>query len=568
VEYQWKLATKPDEQVVNNLQLQLGVDQLLVTMLVQRGITSLDHAKQFFRPSLDFLHDPFLMKDMDKAVSRIQSALEESEKILVYGDYDVDGTTAVSLMVSFFTQIGVEEVDYYIPDRYKEGYGISFDGIEYAEERGISLIIALDCGIRALDKVEFAKEKGIDFIICDHHLPHGEIPKAVAVLDHKRPDCPYPYKELTGCGIGLKLCQALSQNMDLDAEKWTSLLDLVAISSACDIVPITGENRTLVHLGMQQLNSKPRKGLKYMIENANKTGKLTVTDLVFNLGPRINAAGRIEHGKKAVELLLSDSPELAEKAGQLLEERNTERRELDQNTTQEALEMIAENNLVDRKATVLFSPNWHKGVVGITASRLMETYYRPTIVLTESNGKAVGSARSVKGFDVHEALEQCSSELEQFGGHVFAAGMTLGLDKVEAFQNKFEAVVAKSILPEQLIPTLDIDQEINFETITQKFWKIVKQFAPFGPDNMKPVFVTRNCVDAGWTKAVGDGSHLKLDVKQRSSSIKMGGIAFGMGELATRIKSKDPFDLVYTIEENEWQGRVSLQLMVKDLRFV
>lgn len=569
MEYRWELAQKPDNTPLELLRSSLGVSEFIARLLIQRGVTTFDQAKEFFRPSLGDLHDPFLMKDMDKAVGRIQTALEEGQKILIYGDYDVDGTTSVALMVTFFNHFYTENIDYYIPDRYTEGYGVSFQGVDYAKENDCALIIALDCGIRAHEKVDYATKKGIDFIICDHHLPHGSIPKAVAVLDHKRPDCEYPYKELSGCGIGFKLCQALAQELNLEDHTWQDLLDLVAISSACDIVPLTGENRVLVHLGMEQLNANPRGGIESMIELSGKKGMFSVTDVVFVIGPRINAAGRIEHAKKAVELLLSESGELAEKASKILEERNLERQELDKNISEEALSAITENNFEDKKSTVVYDKNWHKGVVGIVASRLTEHYYRPTIVLTESNGKAVGSARSVKGYDIHEALTQCSDVLEQFGGHQFAAGMTLEIENVSKLQAKFEEVVSGTIDPELLIPKMEIDLEINLSDINDKFWRLVKQFAPFGPDNMKPVFVTRNCVDGGWSKAVGgDKTHLKLDVVQQDNpGVKISGIAFKMGHLEKEIKSKKPFDVVYTIEENEWQGKVSLQLMVKDLRF-
>ena len=569
MEYRWELAQKPDNTPLELLRSSLGVSEFIARLLIQRGVTTFDQAKEFFRPSLGDLHDPFLMKDMDKAVGRIQTALEEGQKILIYGDYDVDGTTSVALMVTFFNHFYTENIDYYIPDRYTEGYGVSFQGVDYAKENDCALIIALDCGIRAHEKVDYATKKGIDFIICDHHLPHGSIPKAVAVLNHKRPDCEYPYKELSGCGIGFKLCQALAQELNLEDHTWQDLLDLVAISSACDIVPLTGENRVLVHLGMEQLNANPRGGIESMIELSGKKGMFSVTDVVFVIGPRINAAGRIEHAKKAVELLLSESGELAEKASKILEERNLERRELDKHITEEALSAITENNFEDKKSTVVYDKNWHKGVVGIVASRLTEHYYRPTIVLTESNGKAVGSARSVKGYDIHEALTQCSDVLEQFGGHQFAAGMTLEIDNVPKLQTKFEEVVSSTIDPELLVPKLEIDLEIELSAIDEKFWRIIKQFAPFGPDNMKPVFVTRNCVDGGWSKAVGgDKTHLKLDVVQQDNpGVKISGIAFKMGHLEKEIKSKKPFDVVYTIEENEWQGNVTLQLMVKDLLF-
>mgnify|MGYP000300711142 CR=1 FL=1 len=569
MEYRWELAEKPETTTTQKLIHELGINETVADLLVNRGITTFDKAKEFFRPSVDYLHDPYLLKDMDKAVSRILDAVEQGEKVLIYGDYDVDGTTSVALMVTFFQHFYPENVDYYIPDRYTEGYGVSFQGVDYANENNCALIIALDCGIRAHHKVEYASEKGIDFIICDHHLPHGELPKAVAVLDHKRPDCEYPYKELSGCGIGFKLCQALAHELNLEDHTWQDLMDLVAISSACDIVPITGENRVLVHLGMEQINSSPRRGVESMIELSGKKGQLSVTDVVFTIGPRINAAGRIEHAKKAVELLLSDTGDIAEKASKILEERNLERRELDKTITEEALSVIQESGIENSKSTVVYDASWHKGVVGIVASRLTESYYRPTIVLCESNGKAVGSARSVKGYDIHEALMQCSDVLEQFGGHQFAAGMTLEIENVPKLQKRFEEVVSSTIDPDLLIPTIEIDQEINLDQIDDKFWRLIKQFAPFGPDNMKPVFVTRNCIDGGWSKAVGgDSTHLKLDVCQQGNpKLKIAGIAFNQGHLIDKIKAKEPFDIVYTIEENEWQGRVSLQLMIKDLKF-
>lgn len=570
MEYQWELTPKPKKKQLESLKSSLGITEFIAQLLIQRGVATFDEAREFFRPSLDDLHDPYLMKDMDKAVERISSALEEGEKILIYGDYDVDGTTSVALMHTFLSHFYADNINYYIPDRYEEGYGVSFQGVNYAIDNGFSLIIALDCGIRAHEKVDFAKKKGVDFIICDHHLPHGELPNAVAVLDHKRSDCKYPYKELSGCGIGLKLCQALAHELNLEDHTWIQLLDYVAISSACDIVPITGENRVLVHLGMEQINSNPRNGIKSMIELSGKKGIFTVTDVVFIIGPRINAAGRIEHAKKAVELLLSESGKLAEEASKILEERNLERRELDKTITKEALNLIVQDKLTEKKSTVVYNKNWHKGVVGIVASRLIENYYRPTIVLTASNGKAVGSARSVQGYDIHEALTKCSDVLEQFGGHQFAAGMTLDINKISEFQQKFEEVVSASIDPSLLIPTMKIDLEINLADIDDKFWRLIKQFAPFGPENMKPVFVSRGCVDGGWSKAVGgDKSHLKLDVIQQSSpNVKIGGIAFNLGHLEKEIKAKNPFDIVYTIEENEWKGNVTLQLMIKDLRFV
>ena len=566
---QWKLIASPPEDKIDELCQILNVNPLVSTLLLQREIGNFEDAKSFFRPSLNDLHDPFLMADMDKAVSRIQDAIEEGQKILIYGDYDVDGTTSVALMFSFLREIVSEELlHFYIPDRYAEGYGISMQGVDFAHENNCQLIIALDCGITAHAQVDYATSKGIDFIICDHHLPKETLPKAIAVLDHKRSDCHYPYKELTGCGIGFKLVQALSSKLGIPFENIHPLLDLVAISTCCDIVPLTGENRVLVHFGMLILNDNPRTGLRSFVELSGKKGRFNVTDLVFTIGPRINAAGRIEHGKRAVELLLANTE--LESAGwtHILEANNTDRKELDQQTSIEALGLVEELGIQNKMSTVLFQPHWHKGVIGIVASRLIEQYYRPTIMLTESKGKAVGSARSIKGFDIHEAIGKCDDLLEQYGGHQYAAGLTMPLENVDQFVQKFEAVVRQTIDKSLLIPSLDVNVEIDLDEINPKFWNLIKQFAPFGPENMKPVFMTRNVKDAQWSKKVGDGTHLKLDVMQdKNPNIRMGGIAFGFGELESRIKSKESFDIAYTIEENVWQEQISLQLMIKDIRF-
>lgn len=563
----WKIKEKAETAIIRKLTAELGIDTILANILAQRGITDFDTAKDFFRPALTHLHDPFLMKDMDKAISRIETAIKKNEKILIYGDYDVDGTTAVALVFTFFKNIH-KNIDYYIPDRYGEGYGVSFKGIDWAKENGYSLIIALDCGIKSIDKVEYANQRNIDFIICDHHRPGNELPKAIAVLDPKRNDCNYPFKELSGCGIGLKLVQAYLVKNNLPFEQLEPYLDLAVVSIAADIVPVTGENRVLAYYGLKRFNSDPRPGFKAMLELANIKRELTVSDLVFIIGPRINAAGRIENGKKAVELLISDNSASALLSGQNINITNTQRRDLDVKITEHALSMIDNNDaLIDRKTTVLFHNEWHKGVIGIVASRLIEKYYRPTIVLTESNGMATGSARSVKDFDVYEAIEACSELLEQFGGHKYAAGLTLKLENVAAFQNKFEEVVNATIEDHMLIPEIEIDDTLRFNDINQKFLRILKQLAPFGPGNMSPVFLTTNVVDSGNICIVGN-NHLKMNIQDaKDPKETFAAIAFGMGHLFNDIYQRKPFNVCYTIEEHEWNGKTTLQLNVKDIKF-
>ena len=566
----WTLLPDGDPELVDSLTQQLGIERKLANMLVQRGVKTFEEARSFFRPSLSELHDPYLMKDMNKAVDRILLALESDETILIYGDYDVDGTTSVALLYSFFRELCPERLHFYIPDRYAEGYGISFRGIDVAEELGCTLIIALDCGIRSVDKVDYAANKGIDFIICDHHLPGSEVPKASAVLDPKQSDCAYPYKELCGCGIGFKLIQALKQVLPHagDTDHW---LDLVATAIAADIVPITGENRILAYFGMLQINTKPRPGIRMLLRsgkdgaNSNPTKEFSISDLVFTAAPRINAAGRIDHGKKAVELLITENESTAEEILSHINTQNVKRKDLDQLMTSEALAILDSNELYrDVKSTVLFKNDWHKGVVGIVASRVMEKYYRPTIILTESNGKATGSARSVKGFDVHEAISACADLLEQFGGHKYAAGMTLPLENVEAFRQRFEAVVAETILEESLIPEVDIDMELELSDITPKFYRIMKQFAPFGPGNMSPVFLTKHLQDDGYARIVGT-HHLKLKLGKPGQP-SFDAIAFGMAHMQPAISKGIPVDVCYTLEENHWNGKVNLQWMVKDMR--
>ena len=560
----WTLKPIPDSQKVNALSKDLNVEPLVAYLLVQRGIETFEEAKSFFRPSLEELHDPFLMKDMDKAVERVQKAIENGENILVYGDYDVDGTTSVALMSSYLKTY-YPNVSTYIPDRYDEGYGVSYKGIDFAFDNDFTLIIALDCGIKAIDKVAYASEKGIDFIICDHHRPGDEIPKAVAVLDPKREDCEYPFKELCGCGVGFKLIQALSEKRGVGLDDILLYLDLVATAIGADIVPVTGENRILAYYGLKVINSNPRTGFKAILKEVKKE-TLTITDVVFIIAPRINAAGRMKHGNHAVTLLTEENQEDAEKYAAEIEAFNSDRREADKKITEEALQQIIENDEEDRNTTVVYHESWHKGVIGIVASRLTETYYRPTLVFTKSGEKLAASARSVKGFDVYNALESCAEHIEQFGGHKYAAGLTLLEEDFENFKNEFEKVVSETITPQQLIPEISVDAMIDLNEITPKFYRILKQFAPFGPGNMTPVFMTENLTDVGVGKCVGkDKSHLRLVVKQENSN-QFTGIGFGLADKEDIACNGKPFKAVYCIDENEWQGNVSLQLRLKDIR--
>jgi single-stranded-DNA-specific exonuclease len=549
---------------VAELQESLGIDKVLASLLVKRGINDYEEARNFFRPELKNLHDPYLMQDMAIAVSRINQAITTGEKILVYGDYDVDGTTSVALTFSFFKKLH-SEIDFYIPDRYREGYGISTQGIDYAFENGFSLIIALDCGIKSVDKIDYANEKGIDFIICDHHLPGDQLPAAIAVLDPKRSDCNYPYKELSGCGIGFKLIQAYALNYDLPFEQVSSYLDLVAVSIASDIVPITGENRILAWYGLLKLNTDPCKGLLALMNISGRKENLTIMDVVFTIGPRINAAGRIDDAKHSVNLLIADDEAIALEKSQIINTKNTERKEHDSNITEQALAMIdGDPVLISRKTTVVYNADWHKGVIGIVASRLTEKYYRPTIVMTNSNGYAAGSARSVAGFDLYEALCECSDLLIQFGGHKYAAGLTMKTENIPAFQQRFEEVVAASIPEELLVQAINIDAEIELKQIDAKFFRILKQFEPFGPQNMAPVFVSRNVYTYGAAAIVGS-NHLKMCVHQDNQTY-FNCIGFSMGEYLTLINSGAPFDICYTIEENTWKEKKSIQLNIKGIR--
>ena len=565
MEKKWNIHQVSNTKAVSDLQDVLAVDQIIAKLLSLRGVTNFDEAKIFFRPSLDMLHNPFDMKGMQQAIERIITAIANKEKVLIFGDYDVDGTTSVALVYSFFKKY-IPEIRYYIPDRYIEGYGISLKSIDYAADNNYSLIIALDCGIKANDKIDYANSKNVDFIICDHHLPGDKIPNAVAVLDPKQKDCPYPYKELAGCGIGFKLAQAFCIQHGIDEQEALQYLDLVVTSIAADIVPITGENRVLAYFGLKQLNDNPRPGLKALLALNKQDKELDINTLVFTIAPRINAAGRIEHGSKAVELLISETNEATE-FSKKINETNNQRRDIDVSITDEALETLELNPITPfKKSTVLFNPSWHKGVVGIVASRMIEKYYKPTIILTESNGLATGSARSVKDFDVYTAIENCSHLLEQFGGHKFAAGITLKTENVKAFTEAFENEVSRTIKPEMLLPVVEVDLEITLDDINEKLIRILNQFAPHGPHNMTPVFCSRGVLDTGFAKVVGT-NHLKLELYQANSKLtKIEGIAFGKGDFLNFFKRNIPVDIVYKIKENNFRGNVSIQLIIDEIK--
>lgn len=562
----WLLKPKNNAAATRHLRDELGVSDVVANLLAYRKIETYEGAREFFRPSLSYLHDPFLMKDMDVAIARITQAITNKEKILVYGDYDVDGTTAVSIVYTFFHQFHTK-LAYYIPDRYTEGYGISYQGIDYAQEHGYTVIIALDCGIKEIEKVAYAKAKGIDFIIGDHHLPGDTIPDALAVLDPKRVDCDYPYKELSGCGIGFKIIQAFIQSNDMDMEMAYQYLDLVAVSIASDIVPITGENRLLCHFGLQKLNSNPSFGIRALIElSNNRKDFFTVNDIVFQIGPRINAAGRIEHAKDAVKLLTSKSVADALVFSEKVNLQNNERKDVDLRITEEAMALIAEDeSLQKRNSTVLYKADWHKGVIGIVASRLTEKYYRPTIILTQTNGHVAGSARSVLGFDLYQALESCSDLLEQFGGHKYAAGMTMPVENVALFQQRFEEVVTQSITPEMLTQEISIDLAIHLKEIDAKLFRLLKQFEPFGPQNEQPTFISKGITAQGQAHIVG-ANHIKMTVVQEDSA-PFSCIAFGLSEHVAHINAGKRFDICYTIEENTWKTRKNLQLNIKAIRY-
>ena len=570
VEKIWKMREGADAENISQLSSELGVDPVLAELLVQRGVRTFEQARSFFRPNLADLHDPFLMKDMDKAVERVRQAVVSGEKILVYGDYDVDGTTAVSLVYSFLRRL-TRQIDFYIPERYDEGYGVSYKGIDWATENGFNLIITLDCGIKANEKVEYARERGIDMIICDHHLPENELPKAVAVLDPKREDCNYPFDDLSGCGVGFKLVQAYSQRYDIPFDTLIPLLDLLVVSIASDLVSVTDENRILAHFGLKQLNVNPREGLLAMIQLSGlEPNHLTIDDIVFKIGPRINAAGRMESGRMAVELLTAQDSAEAVRIGTEINEHNNERKNIDRRITQEALDMVRSGNcLSGENATIVYNPQWHKGVVGIVASRLVEAFYKPTIVFTISQeGLVTGSARSVHGFDLYDAIESCSDLLENFGGHLYAAGLTLKEENLPAFCERIEKAISGTIIPAMQTPVVEIDAKLNFSQITPKFLRILKQFQPFGPGNNAPVFLTENVYDNGMGRKVGaEGGHLKLELIQESHPYHhISAIAFNMADFFDHIKAGNPIDVCYSIVENYYRGTANTQLRVKDLR--
>ena len=565
----WNLKKQGDQNEVKHLSAALNVNMVIARLLVQRGIKTYNEAKAFFRPRLSDLHDPFLMKDMDKAVERLERAVNNQEKVIVYGDYDVDGTTSVAMMYLFLKE-RINEIEYYIPDRYSEGYGISPKSIDYAVDNGYTLVVALDCGIKAVDKIAKAKERGLDFIICDHHNPADVIPDAAAVLDPKQPGCNYPYKELSGCGVGFKLLQAYSKRNNIDYEEIYDLLDLAAVSIAADIVPITGENRVLAYYGLKKLNSNPGVGLQTIINFAGISGtEITISDIVFKIGPRLNASGRIEHGKKSVQILVSDDEDKSDLLGEEIDSFNEIRKTLDRDITLDALDMIEKSaELKSMNSTVLYNRDWHKGVVGIVASRVTEQYYRPTIILTESNGLATGSARSVRDFDLYEAIGQCSDLLESYGGHMYAAGLTMKIENIPEFRRRFEEIVTSQITDKQQVQTIDVDAKITLSEITPRFFRILKQFAPFGPHNMMPIFVTEDVFDAGTSRLVGKNKeHLKLDlVEPDVNSGIFAGIAFNQSEAYNLITSGSPFDVCYSIHENEYRGKINLQLYVRDIK--
>jgi len=568
----WIVKEPGNPALVRQLTSELGVDQTLANLLVQRSIKSQAEARSFLRPQLDQLHDPFLMKDMDKAVERLTWALNKSEKILIYGDYDVDGTTAVSLVYSFLRRYSENNLEYYIPNRYTEGYGVSYKGIDWAHENGFSLIIALDCGIKAVEKVKYAKERGIDFIICDHHLPDEHLPEAIAVLDPKRTDCNYPFDDLSGCGVGFKFMQAFSKTKGIPFDEILPLLDLLAVSIASDLVSITGENRVLAYFGLKQLNQSPRKGLLSIIKLSGlEKHMITIDDIVFKIGPRLNAAGRMESGKTAVDLLTSRNDDDAKNIGDTINTHNNDRKYEDRKITLEASEMASlMENFSLRKSTVVYNPDWHKGVLGIVASRLVEAYYKPTIVLCKSNGFITGSARSIPGFDLYEAIESCSDLLENFGGHMYAAGLTLKEENYEKFCERFESFVANKITNEILTPVINIDTYLDFREITPRFFNILKQFQPFGPGNLSPVFISEKVYDNGNGRKVGtESGHLKLELIQEDDFHRhISAIAFNRTEHFEHLKGGSPVDICYSIAENYYRGIANLQLRVKDIKLI
>lgn len=566
----WITKTPDNQQIekIKSLATELNINPILAQLLVQREIHTFEEARQFFRPDFANLHDPFLMADMDKAVERMTNAIQDNEKILIYGDYDVDGTTSVALVYKFIKKI-YSNVGFYIPDRYNEGYGISLSGIDYAYNQGYKLIIALDCGIKAVEKIKYANEHNIDFIICDHHNPDAVLPAAVAVLDPKREDCAYPFKHLSGCGVGFKLLQAFSQKNNLPFSELIPLLDLLALSIASDIVPITDENRILAYYGLKQINSNPSVGVKSILEVCGLADKeISISDIVFKVGPRINASGRMKLASEAVELLVSNDIIFSKEKSDTINEYNNDRKDLDKTITDEAISLItSDERFKTRKSVVVYKPDWHKGVIGIVASRLSEEFYKPAIVLTHSNGLASGSARSVPGFDIYAAIDSCRDLLENFGGHRYAAGLSMKEENVPIFNDRFEKFVSENITEDQTYPQIDVDAFISFKDITPKFFSVLKQFGPFGPGNMKPVFVTKGVMDYGSSRLVGrEQEHLKLELVDSSSENVMNGIAFGMYEFNDHLKSMKPLDICYTLEENTFNGNTSIQLLIKDIK--
>ena len=566
----WIFQNLTDEETnkIKTLADELNISTVLAHLLVKRDINTFEEARVFFRPDLSQLHDPFLMADMDKAVARLSEAMELNQKILIYGDYDVDGTTSVALVYKFLQQFH-NNIDFYIPDRYKEGYGISIQGIDFAADNGFKLVVALDCGIKAVEKIKYANQKGIDFIICDHHTPDAELPPAIAVLDSKRSDCTYPYKELSGCGVGFKLMQAFAIKNNIDFSNLTPLLDLVALSIASDIVPITGENRILAFFGLKQINTNPSIGLKSIIEVCGLADKeLSISEIVFRIGPRINASGRMKLATEAVQLMVTNDPVFAKEKCSTINDYNNDRKDLDKNITDEAIALIgADERYSKRRSIVVHKPDWHKGVIGIVASRLSEEYYKPSIVLTNSNGLASGSARSVPGFDIYKAIDSCRDLLENFGGHMYAAGLSLKEENIPQFTERFEKFVFENILEEQTYPQIEVDALLSFSDITPKFFRVLKQFGPFGPGNMKPVFVTKKVIDYGTSRLVGkDQEHLKLELVDNSSENVMNGIAFRMHTFNDHLKALNPLDICYTIEENNFNGNTNIQLMIRDIQ--
>ena len=566
----WVLKQPGDPEIVGRLSTELGIDRVLAELLVQRGITTFEDAREFFRPDLSRLHDPFLMKDMDRAVERLHKAVAGGEKILVYGDYDVDGTTAVALVYSFISSL-THNVDFYIPDRYVDGYGLSYRSLDWAKEHGFSLVITLDCGIKANPKVDYARELGLDIIVCDHHLPEDDIPAAVAVLDPKRSDCNYPFDDLSGCGVGFKLVQAYASAHGIPFEQILPYLDLLAVSIAADLVSVVGENRILAYYGLKQINEAPRKGLLSMIKLSGLDRcKITIDDIVFKIGPRINAAGRMESGRRAVELLICDDDEVASSIGREINEYNNERKSIDREITEQAKEMVRSSaGFAKSSSTVVYNPDWHRGVVGIVASRLVEAFYKPTIVLTSSqNGLITGSARSVAGFDLYEAIESCSDILENFGGHIYAAGLTLREENLKEFSRRFEEYVASHISKETITPVVNIDSYLNFNQITPKFFRILKQFQPFGPGNASPMFMTENVYDNGNGRKVGaDAGHLKLELIQEDQPYRhISAIAFNRSEHFEHLAAGNPIDVCYSIVENYYRGNATIQLRIADIK--